>query len=80
MFHVCFLYSSFDEHLGCFHVLAVVNSTAVNIGVHVSFGLMVFSQVLCPIMGLLGHMVIQSEISQKEKKQIPCNNTYIWNL
>ena len=24
--------------------------------------------------------VIQSEISQKEKKQIPYANTYIWNL
>ena len=80
MFPVFFISSSFDEHLGCFHVLAVVNSAAVDIGVHVSFGIMVFSQVLCPIVGLLGHMVIQSEISQKEKKQMPCNNTYIWNL
>ena len=24
--------------------------------------------------------VIQNEISQKEKKQIPYTNTYIWNL
>ena len=24
--------------------------------------------------------VIQSEVSQKEKKQIPYTNTYIWNL
>ena len=26
-----------DGHLGCFHVLAVINSAAVNTGVHVSF-------------------------------------------
>ena len=67
MHHNFFIHSPVDGHLGCFHVLAVVNSAAVDIGVHVSFGIMVFSQVLCPIVGLLGHMVIQSEMSKKEK-------------
>ena len=33
---------SMDGHLGCFHVLTIVNSAAVNIGVHVSFRSMVF--------------------------------------
>ena len=35
--HHIFIYSSVNEHLGCFHVLATVNSAAVNTGVHVSF-------------------------------------------
>ena len=37
-------FSFVDEHLGCFHILPVVNSAAVNIGVRVSFGIMVFSR------------------------------------
>ena len=43
MFHNFFIQSSVDGRLGCFHVLAAVNSAAVNIGVHVSFSIMVFS-------------------------------------
>ena len=33
----------FDEHLGCLHVLAVVNSAVMNTGVRVHFQSMVFS-------------------------------------
>ena len=43
MYHNFFIHSSVDGHLGCFHVLAVVRSAAVSIGVHVSFSIMVFS-------------------------------------
>ena len=42
MYHIFFIHSPVNGHLGYFHVLAVVNSAAVNIGVHVSFW---FSQV-----------------------------------
>ena len=38
-----FIYLIVDEHIGCFHVLAIVNSAAMNIGVHISFWIMVFS-------------------------------------
>ena len=48
-----FIHSSVDGHLGCFHVLAMVNSAAVNIGVHVSFQIMFFSGYM-PRSGITG--------------------------
>ena len=37
VFQIFFIHSSVDRHLGCFHVLAILNSAAMEIGVHVSF-------------------------------------------
>ena len=44
MIHSFFIYSFVDGHLGYFHVLTIVNSAAMNIGVHESFGIMFFSR------------------------------------
>ena len=47
--------SSIDGHLDCFHVLASVNSAAMNTGVHVCFQICVFvSFINIPRSGVAG--------------------------
>ena len=43
MYHNFFIRSSDDGHLGCFHVLVIVNVAAVNIRIHVSLSILVSS-------------------------------------
>ena len=46
MYHIFFIHSSVDRHLGGFYVLAIVSSAAVDTEVHVSFWYMAFSEYL----------------------------------
>ena len=41
MYHNFLIHSSVDEHLGCIHVLAIVNSAVMNNEMHVSFSILV---------------------------------------
>ena len=53
MYQLFLIHSSVDGHLGCFHVLAIVNSAAMNMQVHVSFSRKVLSGYM-PKSGIAG--------------------------
>ena len=53
MYHSFLTHSSANGHLGCFQVLAIINSAVMNIGVHVSLSILV-SSVCMPSSGFAG--------------------------
>ena len=76
MYH-SFIYLSVHGHLGCFHVLAIVNSDAVNTGVHVSFRTVVFSCYM-PSSGIAGSY--GSFIPNFVKKSPHCSPQWLYQF
>ena len=70
MYHSFLIHSSTDGHLGCFHVLAIIKSAAMNIGVHVSLSDLV-SLVYMPRSGIAGSY--GSSISSFFKESSHCS-------
>ena len=53
MYHSFLIHLFADGHLGCFHVLVIVNSAVMDIRVHVSLSILV-SSVCMPSSGIAG--------------------------
>ena len=65
MYHNFFIHSSVDGHLGCFCVLGIVNNAVVNIQMHISFQIMVFSGYLW---GFSCGSVVKNQLAVQEKQ------------
>jgi len=58
IYHIFFICSSIDGHLGYMHILSIVNNAAMTIEVHISFNIF-FSLNIQPKVEFLDHKIVQ---------------------
>ena len=69
MYDTFFIHSSVDGHLGGLHVLAIVNTGAMNTRVQVPFELY-FPPYICTGVGLQDHVTLSSQINVEKEKWV----------
>ena len=86
MYHNFFIHSAVSGHLGCFHVLAIVNGTAMNNGIHVSFlilissGYMSRSEIAGSYGGFIPSFLRNLHTVLPEKAVAPHSSTLAWKI
>ena len=68
MYHSFLIHSSADGHLGCFHVLALINSAVMNTGVHVSLSNLVSSECMSwafYLFNISSHSLLPSKVGRE---------------
>ena len=59
VYNIFFTRLSVDGHIGCLHVIAIVNNASVNIGVHISLQIVIsFPSDIYPEVILLDHKAV----------------------
>ena len=76
MYHNFFIHSTVDRHLGCFHVLAIVNGATLKTEVHASFSVMVFSECM-PRSRIIGSY---NSFIPRTEKETQMYRTDFWTL
>ena len=79
MYHDFFIYSSANGHLGCFLVLGIVSSAAMNNVIHVSFSILISSGYM-PRSGIVGSYGDFIPSFLKNKAMATHSSTLAWKI
>ena len=79
MYHSFLIHSSPDGHLGCFYVLAIINSAAMNTGVYAALSILV-SSVCMPSRGIGSKITEDGDCSHEIKRCLLLERKVMTNL